>query len=241
MTRALRVVSRTVGELLVTGGGLLLLFVVWQLVWTDVVANAQAARTLEDLRATFVSEAVEPGTPAAPAPGTPDTPDTGGDGTPAALRPGDGVAILHVPSVGLERPVLEGTELEVLDQGVLGRYSHSAMPGEIGNFAVAGHRNTFGRPLTALGEMSPGDAVVVEVAEGWHVYVFDRHRVVLPHQTEVVAPVPDQPGVEPTEAWMVMTACHPRFSAAQRLIGYALHDRFVERADGPPAEFGGTG
>ena len=60
--------------------------------------------------------------------------------------------------------------------------------------------------------------------------------MVYPWETEVLAPVPDRPGAEPTEAWMVLTACHPKFSAQQRLIGYALLDRTVPRAEGPPPE-----
>ncbi|MDQ3359695.1 MAG: sortase [Actinomycetota bacterium] len=87
--------------------------------------------------------------------------------------------------------------------------------------------------------MSPGDPVVVETADDYHVYTFERTRVVTPEQTEVLAAVPDDPSAEPAQAWMVITACHPKFSAAERLIGYALLDRTVPREAGPPAELSG--
>lgn len=235
------------GELMVTAGALVALFLVWQLFWTDVVASASTSRAMEDLRADFADAA--PGQPG-PSSGVP-TPESGentepGEGTGPAPEPatreyaaGDGIAIVTIPSIDAEIPVLEGISLEVLDQGALGRYPHTQMPGEVGNFAVAGHRNTWGKPLHRLAEVQAGDPVVVEVAQGWHVYTYQRHRIVWPEQTEVLAPVPDQPGVEPTQASMVLTACHPIFSAAQRIVGYAEYDRFVPRQDGPPPEVTG--
>lgn len=235
MTRT-RLLVRTLGELLMTAGGLVLLFVVWQLWWTDVQAAATADRALEQLQETFAGTAEAP---APTSPGTPDEPEpTAPDaaGEEPAYEPGEGLAIVHLPTIDQTVAVHEGVDLDVLNLGVLGHYPGTALPGEVGNFAVAGHRTTYGRPLWDLGEMRPGDPVVVETAAGWSVYRLERHRVVYPSETEVLAPVPDRPGAEPTEAWMVLTACHPKFSAQQRLIGYALLDRTVPRAEGPPPE-----
>ncbi|OLT15662.1 hypothetical protein BJF80_09760 [Serinicoccus sp. CUA-874] len=146
---------------------------------------------------------------------------------------------MHLPTVGELRPVAQGVALPILNLGVLGHYPSTDLPGEVGNFAVAGHRTTYGAPLWSIGELRPGDPVVVETAEGWHVYDLDRTEIIAPTQTEVIADVPGEPGAEPTQAWMVMTACHPKFSAAQRIAAFALLDRFVPRADGPPPEVGG--
>jgi sortase A len=239
-----RLVVRTVGELLVTAGALVLLFVVWQLWWTDVQASATADQALEQLQQSFAEpDPAAPSPDPAPVTGTPTAAPGDGadpaptrDDAPPAYEPGDGVAIVHLPSIDQTVAVQEGVTLDVLNRGVLGRYPHSGMPGEVGNFAVAGHRTTYGRPLWDLDSVRVGEPVVVETAAGWSVYVMQRHRVVLPHETEVVAPVPDHPGAEPTEAWMVLTACHPRFSAAERLVGYALLDRTVPRDQGPPPE-----
>lgn len=264
-----RLFTRTLGELLITAGALVLLFVVWQVWWTDVQAQGAADQALEQVQASFAEYGQDRGSgsdtgtlpdeaeetadpvPTTAAPTTIPPPEpvrtspptrTAEPEPPArpTYRQGDGVAIVHLPTLDQVVAVQEGIELEILNRGVLGHYPHSALPGEIGNFAVAGHRTTYGAPMWDLDALQPGDPVVVETTEGWSVYLMQRHRVVLPHQVEVVAAVPDQPGVEPTEAWMVLTACHPRFSAEQRLIGYALLDRTVPRADGPPPELGAT-
>lgn len=228
-----RLIARSLGELMMTTGALLLLFVVWQLFWTDVLASATQTEEREAIVADFApdperSQQFSSG----PIPVDEEVPE---------YEEGAGFAIAHLPSIDLEVPILEGVELSILDLGVLGHYPGTAMPGQVGNFALAGHRTTWGRPLHDLGEMQPGEPVVIEMAEGWFVYTFERQRVVLPNQTEVIAPVPDEVGEEPTEAWLVLTACHPKYSAAERLIGYASYDRFVPRDDGLPEELEGAG
>lgn len=261
-----------IGEAVLTVGAVMLLFVLWQVWWSDIRANEAAALVLEDVRADFRTP-LAPDDPAAEdeagstagqdgrtsSPGTSHEPpdvavgdsghngdtagderlDEGADEPAAAPTYGTAVAIVHLPTVGEERAVLKGVGLDILDQGLVGHYPDTQDPGEVGTFAVAGHRTTYGRPFWALQEVRPGDPVVVETAEGWFVYTMERHRVVLPHQTEVLGPVPDAPNETATEAWMVMTACHPKFSAAERLIGYAKLDRFVPDEDGPPPELGG--
>jgi sortase A len=164
--------------------------------------------------------------------------------TPAPDRgQGDAVGIVHLPTIGETRPVLHGIAMSILDQGVLGQYDHAAEPGAVGNFAVAGHRTTHGAPLWSLGDLEPGDPIVVETDDAYFVYVFDRHRIVTPDKTEVVAPVPDDASWEqkPEEAWMVLTTCHPRYSAEQRLIAYASLDRRVDRSSGVPPEIADSG
>lgn len=234
----MRILARTTGELMMTGGVLILLFVVWQLFWTDVLASA----TQNEARAEIVAE-FEPDNARAEqfAQGQFAQGPIAADAEVPAYEPGQGFALVHLPTIDAEIPVLEGIELAILDLGVLGHYPGTAMPGQVGNFAVAGHRTTWGRPLHDLGEMRAGDPVVVEMAEGWFVYTFERQRVVWPDQTEVIAPVPDEQGAQPAEAWMVLTACHPKYSAEQRLIGYASYDRFVARDEGLPTELGGQG
>ena len=105
---------------------------------------------------------------------------------------------------------------------------------------MAGHRSTYGRPLWALGELDEGDPIVVETADAFHVYRVTGTRVTHPDDVAVLAPAPDHPGTEPQQASMVLTTCHPRFSAQQRLIGYAVLDRSVPRGAGPPPELDGT-
>lgn len=230
-----RLIARTVGELMITAGVLVLLFVVWQLFWTDVLASG----TREEARDEIVGEFEERADPER-AERYLEGPIAADEDDVPEFEDGGGIGMVYMPAIDAEIPVMEGVEMPTLDLGVLGHYPDTAMPGQVGNFAVAGHRTTWGRPLHDLDQMQAGDAVVVEMPDGWFVYTFERQRIVLPHQTEVIAPVPDEVDEEPTEAWMVLTACHPKYSAAERLIGYASYDRFVPREDGVPDELEGV-
>jgi len=156
----------------------------------------------------------------------------------APLEQGDLIGIVTIPSIDVEVPVLEGMGASVLDQGVLGHYPGTAAPGQVGNFAVAGHRTTHGAPMYDIDRIAVGDPITVETSRGWDVYTMQRHRIVTPDAVEVIAPVPDDPGATPSAAWMVLTSCHPKLSAAQRIIAYAVLDRHVPRSSGPPVELG---
>ena len=217
--KALRWSLGIVGDLLVTAGALLLLFVAWQLWWTDVTANRVQGDTVHALTRDFGT-----GRSAAPA-----------SETPRAVPFGKAFAILRIPRLGADyaRPVLEGTSLDILQEGV-GHYTGTAAPGAVGNFAVAGHRTTYGRPVHDIDRLRPGDKIVVETAQAYSVYVVRRHEIVDPTAVRVIAPVPDKPGAKPTGRWMTMTACHPKYSAAQRYVVFAELDHTYPRAKGLP-------
>lgn len=238
-----RVAIRTLGEVMVTAGSLVLLFLVWQLWWTDVQANAEseeiltATRDYFDRQGTSTDAASEPG-PAPDAGGGPGEP-AAQPGDPAYMGVGQVVAIVHLPTIGEVRAVKDSVDLSVLNQGVLGHYADSQGPGEVGNFALAGHRTTYGRPLWAIAELRDGDPIVVETAEAYYTYRVERTRIVTPDQTEVTAPVPGRAGAEPTQRSMVLTACHPKFSAEQRIVAFAQMDDERPRGQGPPAAIGG--
>ncbi len=214
------------GELLVTLGVIVLSFAAWQLWWTDLVADRTQAEEVRALEQRFTDAGVPASTGAPPAQSALVS---------ARTSVGKAFAVIRIPRFGAsyQRPVIQGTEKEQLDDGI-GHEPRSVMPGQIGNFATAGHRVTYGKPYNRIDELLRGDAVVVETPDGWSVYRVQRHRIVTPKQVEVIAPVPDRPGVTPTERWMTMIACHPKFSARERYIAYAKLERFVPRADGPP-------
>lgn len=209
-----------VGDLLVTAGLVLLLFVGWQLWFTDVTANRVQDATVSRLTQDFAR-------------GGPTTPGTE---TPKAVPFGSAFAIVRIPRFGSDyaRPVLEGTSRDILQDGI-GHYDGSVLPGAVGNFAVAGHRTTYGRPFHDIDQLRPGDLVVVETRTAYSVYAVKRHEIVAPTDVQVVAPVPDKPGVKPTERWMTMTACHPKYSAAQRYVVFAQLVKTYKHADGLPA------
>jgi sortase A len=213
------------GELLVTLGVLLLLFAAWQLWWTDVASERDASRIVQTLERDFADR------PAAPVP-------VAANGIPPAIGKDGAFAVVRIPRFGADyaRPVLEGTGRPVLALGV-GHYVGTAGPGQVGNFAVAGHRTTYGRPFHDVDRLVVGDRVVVETAADVYVYEVTSHEVVRPGDVEVIAPVPGEPGVAPTEAVLTMTSCHPKYSATERFV---VHGRLVEavpRADWVPAQW----
>jgi sortase A len=237
--RVLRFGVRTLGEAMITLGLLLMLFVAWQLWWTDVTANREQAVTLRALEKDFGTGLPERGAaepsavPKGATPRTSATPQTSATLTKVPF--GQAFAIIRIPRLGAgyARPVLQGTDHATLTRGI-GHYSDAAFPGQSGNFAVAGHRTTYGRPFSDIHLLRKGDVIVVETSTSYFVYGVDRQVIVTPDRVEVIAPVPERPGDRPTQAWMTMTACHPRFSARQRYVVFAKLMKRIPRADGLP-------
>lgn len=227
-----RAFARVTGELLLTLGLLVLLFLAWQLWWTDIEstrAQDAAVNSLEDNFQEHAPAAVQPRGTRAP---------SATKLVSAQTATGSKFAVMYIPRFGADfrRPVVQGTEAPELSMGI-GHVPSSVMPGQIGNFATAGHRVTYGKPYNQIETLKKGDFLVVETSDGWSIYRYHRSRIVAPDEVAVIAPVPDAPGKRPTEAWMTMVACHPKFSAAQRYIGYAKLERFVPRtARGVPAK-----
>lgn len=214
--RALRWSLGILGDLFVSAGVLLLLFVGWQLWWTDVTANRVQAGTVHTLTQQF------------------DSPAARGE-QPSPVAFGKAFAIVRIPRFGADyaRPLLEGTSHDILQQGI-GHYVGTALPGAVGNFAMAGHRTTYGRPFHDIDTLVPGDLVVVETKASYSVYAVKRHVIVEPTAVDVLDPVPQHPGVRPTAAWLTMTACHPKYSAAQRYVVFAQLVHVYPHADGLP-------
>ncbi|XVX20337.1 class E sortase [Actinomycetota bacterium] len=234
----IRATIRTIGELMMTLGALVLLFVVWQLWWTDVESGRVQAKTLDSLQQQFAGAGGSgsglgdrPKTTDKPLPKRQDPKDVA-----TTLTLDEAFAILRIPRFGDDyaRPIFEGTGHEILDEGV-GHYTGTAKPGEVGNFSVAGHRVTYGKPFNQIHTLVKGDKIIVETRAGYATYVVESHRIVLPGQSEVIAPVPDQPGATPTERWMTLTACHPMFSARERYIVHARLESTYPRSTGLPA------
>ena len=225
---ALRTGARGLGELLITLGVVLLLFVGWQLYWTDFTADRAQASTNNSLQDQWKAH--------------PDTaPGALVNGKVKAVPMGDAFALIRIPRFGKNyvKPIYQGTALSILDKGV-GHYPGTAMPGEVGNFAVAGHRVTYGKPFNEIATIKPGDAIVVETSNTWYVYRAVRHVIVTPNHVEVVAPVPQHPGQKPTSSWMTMTACHPEFSARERYVEFSELEQVLPKRNGEiPAALAG--
>lgn len=209
-------VIRAAAEVALTCGFVLLLFAFYLLVWT----NQRTAAAQDDLMAEFRAG-----------------PATGEQQTVERPDPGDGVAVLHIPRLGKDWAwvVVEGTADSDLRNGP-GRFTESAMPGKIGNFAVAGHRATHGEPFADVDQLAEGDQMIVETGKEWLVYEVTWSRIVAPTALEVLAPVAGHPGKEPTQRMMTLVTCHPRWGSTERLvIGSQLVERRTAAAGAPDA------
>ena len=221
MRNTIRAASRLVAELVLTLGLVLLLFAFYLLVWT----NHRTAAAQDDLLADFRASTDTASAASTAATDEPRRPD-----------PGDGLAVLHIPRLGAdwEWVVLEGTDEDDLRDGP-GHFSETAMPGRVGNFAIAGHRATHGEPFAYLDTLAEGDQVVVETGTEWLVYEVTWSRIMTPTSLEVLAPVAGHPGLKARQRTMTLVTCHPRWGSTERLIvGTQLVTRRTADA-GPPA------
>lgn len=234
----LRKAVQIIGELLITAGIVLLLFVGWQLWWTNVASDAKQSEVVKD----FARELGGPATPKQPpTPGSGAAPGTADYGTPVVAKApahGGTIGIMYIPRFGpnYARPIVEGTTADVLDTLGLGHYGSTAMPGAVGNFAVAGHRQTHGAVLDNIHTLVPGDKIYVQTRDGYYVYVFRNNRIVMPSNADVLLPVPSRPGARPTERFLTMTSCNPRFGSEERIIAYSVLDHWQPTSAGPPSE-----
>ncbi len=223
---SVRTAIRGVGELLITLGLIVLLFCVYQLVWTNVSANA-----IESTARNQLEEQWSKPPPSPPASGAPATLPK------ADVAPGDAFAVLYIPALGKNwaKAIVQGVTLADL-RGTIGHYPSTQMPGEIGNFAIAGHRATNGEPFRDLPRVKAGDKVYVQTEDAWYIYTIGSTEIVPPSAVEVILPVPKKPKVEPTEAIITLTTCNPRWASYERWITYGALTETRTRAEGPPPE-----
>lgn len=229
----LQIAAQVIGELLMTAGVILLLFVAWQLWWTNVESNAKQDQAVEEFLADLGGEATPPKAVDTPQPSAPNEVPVLGESA-----AGETFAVIYIPRFGDDytRPVTSGVTTAVLDNLGLGHYPETGMPGAVGNFALAGHRQTNGAVLDNIHTLVPGDRMYVQTRDGYYTYVYRNTQIVLPDRVDVLAPVPTQPGVEPEQRILTLTSCNPRFGAQERIIAYAMMESFRPLDDGPPDE-----
>ena len=234
------------GELLVTLGTVLALLVVHQLWWTNHQAEQGARREVRALEKEWGNPASPGGSTQGPAgggsgsdpSGSADLGDpsgtTGQDGTHLANSSSStpswsqAYAILSIPRIGLRVPVAEGVSKPgVLNKGYVGHYPGTQQPGQAGNFALAGHRNTHGEPFRYINRLRRGDAVQVETADAVYSYTVDR---TLPQTSarddSVIRAVPRSTvrpayGYRAPGYYLTLTTCTPEYTSRYRLIVWA--------------------
>lgn len=224
------------GELLVTAGLVLGLFVAWKLWWTDVEAHQT---THNELMAFDEEAEAAAGWPAV------ETIDASERLTGAAPVPtstsGEVFATLRVPRWGPDNrvPIVEGIDLlSVLNKGFAGHYPETSQPGQVGNFVLAAHRVSYGAAFRNVDKLLPGDALVVETPEAWYFYSVTGSEIVQPTETRVLAPVPSDVEAGATTAVMTLTTCHPVLSTRERFVVYSTLSWWAPRTAGWPPGVG---
>ncbi|WP_328911225.1 class E sortase [Streptomyces sp. NBC_00234] len=213
------VASRVVGEVFISLGVLMLLFVTYQLWWTNVRADLIAGKETNKIQDEWAN----------------------GERKPGAFEPGQGFAIMHIPKLDVVAPIAEGIDKEkVLDRGMIGHYGEgklkTAMPSaKQGNFAVAGHRNTHGEPFRYINKLRPGDPIVVETQDTYYTYEMTTALPqTSPSNVSVIAPVPVGSGFRGPGRYLTLTTCTPEFTSTYRLIVWGKMVDERPRSKGKP-------
>lgn len=227
-----------IGELLITAGLVIVLFIVWQVWWTDIEANRYQSERVEELQQEFGVIAPDAGIAPAqegPPPEWESEPDYGAT-----------LGIMRIPEFGYDYAytIINGTNMtEILDTGAFGRYEDTALPGQVGNFATAAHRQTYGAPMLHVADLEEGDKIVVETPDTFLVYSIINEQIVLPSEVWTIAPDPFEAHAqmqgtgtlsEPTRRLLTITTCHPPFVSNERWVVHAEFEYWTKREDGMP-------
>lgn len=225
----IRTLLRGLGQTLITLGIVVLLFCGYELYFTNLYTAKEQSRLGAALHETWTRP---------PSPGATATPARSG----VAL--GDGLAILWIPRIGMvdgsARVVVEGVSHEDLKRGP-GHYPGTALPGQVGNVVISGHRTTYGAPFNRVDELHVGDPIVIETRDSWFTYRVTGETVVAPTAIEVTYPVPGERGATPTKRLLTLTTCNPKYSAQQRLIVHAELAATQAKSAGEPPVLAGRG
>jgi sortase A len=220
----IRSTVRFSGELMITFGLIVLLFAGYEVFGNSAKVQDEQNSLDDELAQQWSDPTVAPSA-------------TANKNAPAA--PGENlVGRLYIPKIDKEWVVVNGVRPQDIKYAP-GHYPDTALPGKVGNFSVAGHR--IRKIFWRIDELKTGDVIGVETRDSWYVYKVIGHEVVKPDAVEVVAPVPDQPGVRPSKALLTLTTCNPKFNNYQRLIVHAQLVETVKRDStlpdaGKPAE-----
>lgn len=219
-----------IGELLLVAGLAVFGYIVWQPWHTGVTVTAKQTELSASDSAKWDEQ----------------TPVSEWDGVvpvAAAPAPSEVFAVLHVPAFGTTyaNRVAETTDWWTvlnLDEKGIGHYEMTQMPGEPGNFVLAGHRS--GPLINSFREvmnLRVGDPLFVETADGWYTYRYRSTEYVLPDEVDVLNPFPRLEAAVGDDQILTLTTCHPKPAGSdERAIAYSVFEGFQPRSAGPPAE-----
>jgi sortase A len=194
----MRAVLRFLASVLIVSGVLLIGDAAATLLWQEPVSAVVAQRQQSKLEQALV------------------------DPPPRVVRkkplPGDAIGRIEIPAIGVKDYVVEGIDTANLRKGP-GHYPETPLPGERGTAAIAGHRTTYGAPFRHVDELKRGQVIKIDLPYGRYVYRVERVKIVDDSDFSVLRKV--------RYDRLVLSACHPLYSAAQRIIVFA---RLVGRA-----------
>lgn len=128
---------------------------------------------------------------------------------PRAKVPVVQVGSIEIPKIGVNKPMFDGVTLTVLDNGP-GHWTGTALPGQMGNVVVAGHRTSHDRPFRNIDQLVAGDEVIFNTADGRFVYLVTGTQIVLPTAVEIINQTPAYTAT--------LFACHPVGSTRERIV-----------------------
>ena len=207
--------KRAISPLLVLGVAVLVVILgaggwfAWSLFGTNALARQAAVKEFQTIRSQWAEPADAPADPEAPP-------------VVEHPQPGDAAWIIRIPRIGAEWPVIAGVAETDLNRGV-GWYPTTALPGQAGNFAVAGRRVTNGEPFRRLLELRAGDVVLVETRTATFTYTIvspPGGLTVNQDDTWVLDPVPGETDVVPTKALITLTTEEDLVPSADRAVGF---------------------
>jgi LPXTG-site transpeptidase (sortase) family protein len=200
------------GELLITAGVVLGLFVVYSLWWTNVLADREASKQGDQIRDGWANRG------------------------PGALEIKDGIGFLHVPAMNNgEVLVKKGTDAEALNNGIAGYYTDpikSALPwDDKGNFTLAAHRDGHGAKFHNIHKIKTGDSIVFETKDTWYIYkVYNDLKETSKYNVDVLQPVPKESGKTKPGRYITLTTCTPVYTSDYRYIVWGELER-TEKVD----------
>ena len=214
-----------IGKTCIAAGVLILLFVAYQL-WGTGIREAQAQDRLEKEFQSRLATTTTTATTATTGPATSSNSDTintlppvTAPANPTPVAEGEAIGQIKIPRIGLDAIVVEGVGDDDLKSGP-GHYPSTPEPGQKGNAAIAGHRTTYGAPFGSIDELQPDDEITVATVQGTFTYKVMKqndgsgHIIVNPDQVEVL-------NEKPNKNTLTLTACHPKYSASERIIVFA--------------------
>jgi len=231
------------GEVLITAGVMVLLFIAWQNVFNSWYLNGKQDSAAAQLGKQWLEQSQSQSQSQSSS-----APATVGDGT-TALGPSAAVpvektqpahlgalGVIYVPRVGAgwKRTIREGTDTPVLNStsAGVGHYDNTAMPGAVGNFAVAAHDTGYGNTFLHVQNLQVGDKIYIQTQDGFYTYVFRNYVYLQPTDVQALDPVPMKAGAKASDRILTMTTCNPPYHSVERMAAYSVLESFSKT---PPA------